>query len=55
MVDPYAALRTPCRGQKLRLIYATPFWNSIPLSYYLKKVEVKAGTGYSWRILFPDD
>ena len=44
MVDPYAALRTPCRGQKRPSgaeIFATPFWNSFPLSYYLKKVEVR--------------
>ena len=54
MVDPYAALRTPCRGQKPRL-FATPFCNSITLWLTtLRKYPVKEGTGYSWRILFPD-
>ena len=51
----HTCAKNPLQGPKTLEIFATPFWNSIPLSYYLKKVEVKAGTGYSWRILFPDD
>ena len=44
----------PAEGQKPRL-FATPFCNSITLWLTtLRKYPVKEGTGYSWRILFPD-